>query len=254
VAGVVIHLIEKATTTMDTVLPPQPPPNAPPPPPGPEAVKSRLTMNRIIVTGIGSIVVLVLMGFLAPVFLKSAKASPRTEAINNIKQIGLALQEFDSTYGCFPDASTAARVKEDTKTPLTLGTTSSNQLFRQLLATGWKSEKPFYAKRKGSHRPDDLFADDAHALAPGECSFAYIAGLSSSMDPDTPVAMTPMIPGTTRFDATIYGDRAVILKVDNSAFTLPIDSAGHARLNGMDVFDPRQTFWHGKAPDIKWPE
>jgi type II secretory pathway pseudopilin PulG len=239
---------------MDTILPPQPPPDAPPPPPGPEAVKSRHTMNRILLIGIGSIVVLLLMGLFAPVVLKSRKASDRTEAINNIKQIGLALQEFDSTYGCFPDASTVARVKADTKTPLTLGTASSNQLFRQLIATGLNSEKPFYAKLKGARRSDDLFTDDAHALAPGECSFAYVAGLSSSMDPDTPVVMTPMIPGTTQFDTKIYAGKAVILKLDNSASAIPINSSGHAVLNHMNLFDPRQPFWHGKVPDLKWPE
>ncbi len=24
--------------------------------------------------------------------------------------------------------------------------------------------------------------------------------------------------------------------------------------NGLDLLDPRQPFWYGKAPDVKWPK
>ena len=117
--------------------------------------------------------------------------------MRNIRSLGLALYEFDREYARFPDASTAPLVKASSGTPLTLGHSSSNQLFRQLIATGLKSEKSFYARIDGSKRPDDLFHDDAHALAPGECGFAYIAGLDGSMAPETPVIVSPLIPGTT---------------------------------------------------------
>ena len=119
------------------------------------------------------------------------KAADRTKALGNIRQQGLPLFEFDAAFGRFPDASTASLVKAATGTPLTLGHSSSNQLFRQLIATGLKSEKPFYAAIAGSKKPDDLFHDDANALAPGECGYAYIAGLDGSMDPNTPVIVSP---------------------------------------------------------------
>ena len=182
------------------------------------------------------------------------KAADRTSALNHIRSIGYTLYEFDSEYARYPDASTAPLVKAASGTPLTLGHSSSNQLFRQLIATGLKSEKPFYAAIAGSKRPDDLFHDDAHALAPGECSFAYIAGLDGSMAPETPVIVSPLIPGTTRFDPKPFGGKAVILRLDNSAKAETIDSSGRVMIGGMDIFDPRQPWWGGKTPDIKWQE
>jgi hypothetical protein len=33
-----------------------------------------------------------------------------------------------------------------------------------------------------------------------------------------------------------------------------IDSPGKIIYNGLDLLDPRRPFWHGKAPDVKWPK
>jgi hypothetical protein len=199
--------------------------------------------------------VMVLTGSLGARFiLKSHEARERTEIVNRMKQIGLALQEFDSQYGCFPDQSTAAAVKEATGTTLTLGSGSSNQLFRQLLVMGSvRDEKLFHVKAADSKEPDNRFDDDAHALAPGECSFAYVADLTSSADPGTPLLIYGLLPGSTTFDSTLSG-AASILRIGNSVTAVQIDASGHGRVNGIDLFDPAQPFWHGKAPDLKWPE
>ena len=64
-----------------------------------------------------------------------------------------------------------------------------------------------------------------------------------------------MIPGTTTLDQKSCDGKAVVLKIDNSVTSLPINSAGKIILpNGLDLLDPRQPFWHGKAPDVKWPK
>lgn len=178
----------------------------------------------------------------------------RPEALNNARQISLSLIEFDAEYGRFPDASTISLVKETSGTVLALDDTSSNKLFRQLLAYRLKSEKPFWAKTKESPRkPDDIFDSNLTALAPGECGFAYVAGLSSKDDPDTPLLLTPLLKGQKKFDRSPHNGKAVILFL-GSARALPIEKDGRVMLNGMDLFDPRQPFWKGKAPDIKWPE
>jgi hypothetical protein len=185
---------------------------------------------------------------------KQRTAAVRTKALGNVRQIGLSLFEFDAEYGRFPDATTAAKVKADSGTALTLGGATSNQVFRQFLAYGLKSERPFYAEISGSKKPDDLYHDDAHALVPGEVGYAYIAGLDSSADPDTPIILSPMIPGTTRFDPKPFGGKAVVLRADNSATPMQIDPSGHVMWRGKDIFDPSQPFWKGSAPDIKWQE
>jgi hypothetical protein len=191
-----------------------------------------------------------------PLFLKARKASERAEALNNIRQIGMCLFEFESDYGRFPDASTIAEVQRRTSTPLTLTDTSSNQLFRQLLATGLKSEKPFYAGIRGGRRPDDVFHSDSTALQKGECGFSYIAGLHTGWDPETPLVLTPMKRGTKTFDTPgNWGEKAVVLRLDNSANVLQIDAKGRALTTGSrDLFDPSQPWWKGKAPDLKWHE
>lgn len=174
--------------------------------------------------------------------------------MSNLRYIGPALFQFEAKYGCFPDATTASKVKADTGTPLTLGSATSNQLFRQLLASGFNNEKAYHAKINGSRKPDNLFHDDAHALAPGECGYAYIAGFDSSCDPGTILVVCPLIPGTTLFDPKPFGGKAVILYADCSATVMNIDPSGRVMWRGKDIFDPSQPIWKGKAPDIKWQE
>ncbi|RYG73674.1 hypothetical protein EON80_03095 [bacterium] len=103
--------------------------------------------------------------------------------------------DFEADYGRFPDNTTIADVQSRTRTTLTLGTSYSNDYFRQLIAAGNKSERIFWAPIPATPRkPNDVLGPDA--LKKGECSFSYVAGLTTSDDPATPVAMTPMIPGT----------------------------------------------------------
>ena len=181
------------------------------------------------------------------------KAADRTEAINNIKQTHLALLDFNEDYGAFPDASTISAVQAKTSSTLALGSSNSNELFRQLIAAGKKSEKIFWARSADTPRkPNDIFGPDT--LKKGECAFTYIAGLSSSSDPNAPVAMAPVIPGAWKFDPKPFDGMAVILRIDGSAKPLPIDKNGDVIFSDMNLFDPRQPYWRGKAPDIKWPE
>lgn len=233
-------------------LPPQPPPDTPAPPPGADALRSRSIMWQI--WGGGTALVLVL-ALAFPLVTKKRGPDVHTYALKRIKQVGLSLYDFDIQFGRFPDASTIPAVKSSTVTPLTLGTYSSNAHFRQLIAAGLRSEKIFWAKTADTPRkPDDIFTSDSTALAPGECSFSYIAGLSSSDDPDTPVVVCPLIPGTTRFDPKPFDGKAIILRIDSSARAEAIDKSSRVMIHGMDIFDPLQPFWKGKTPDIKWPE
>ena len=175
--------------------------------------------------------------------------------MTNAKQINLFLDDFETEFGKFPDATTIPKVKTATGTPLTLGDHSSNALFRQLIAHGVNTEKIFWAKLPATPRkPDDIFTSDATALVPGECSFSYVAGLSSFSDPETPLIVCPLIPGTTRFDPEPFDGKAIILRVNGSAQAESIDKSGNVIVNGMPIFDPRQPYWIGKDPDIKWPE
>ncbi|WP_367871712.1 hypothetical protein [Luteolibacter sp. Populi] len=232
----------------------QPPPNLPTPPPDREALRFRRKAARIWWLG-GISIGFCLLVIGVPLVLRQRSNADMSEAMGNMRSVGMMLLEFDNEYGEFPNATTAADVKKATATTLTLGTWSSNQLFRQLLAGGGgKSEKPFWAKTAISPRkPDDIFNTDATALAPGECGFAYIVG-QNTFDLETPLLVAPLLPGKLAFDPKPFKGMAVVLQIDNSVRSYPIDKHGRVILNGLNLFDPRQPFWKGKTPDIKWPE
>ena len=232
-------------------LPPQPPPDVPAPPPGPEAIRSRRIVK--ILFGI-PIAFVLLIAIMVPLVLRSKKANSRVHALSNLREIHQVLLEFESDYGKFPDTSTLPRVQAQDTTGLIFGTKTSNHYFRQLLATVSKSEKIFFADvLPRFFYPDDII-EGSNALEKDECSFSYIPGLSSDSPIGTPVVVTPLVPGTRKFNPKPFGKQATILFTDGSVQALPIDKNGDVILNGMNLFDPRQPFWHGKAPDIKYPE
>lgn len=191
--------------------------------------KSRGEMLGIVVVLV--LIAMALAGLSSPVILKSRKAADRTEAINNVKQIGAMLIEFDTEYGSFPDDETALEVKRRTKTDFTLTGQYSNDYFRQMLTgEGGKSEKPFWAKSPQSpKKADDNFSSPAKALAAGEVGFSYIMasptqGQSASGEPSRPVVVTPSYqfrPDWT-FDPDVHAGKAVILRLDNSATAMQI--------------------------------
>ena len=205
---------------------------------------------------LGGISILLLFVFVLPILTGRSRGhgSDLTEAIHNLKQVNLALIDFDDAYGAFPDTSTISAVQAKTSTPLSLGSKSSNDMFRQLFAAGTaSSEKIFWAKTEGTpKRGNNLLG--ANTLMKGECAFTYIAGLSTSSDASAPVVMTPVIPGTWKFDPKPFSGKAVILRADLSVRSEPIDKNGDVIIGGMNLFDPRQPYWSSKPPDIKWPE
>ncbi|MEY3897240.1 MAG: hypothetical protein RLZZ214_2761 [Verrucomicrobiota bacterium] len=190
----------------------------------------------------------------APIFIRSRRIEGVTEEVNNARQIGLALDEFKSQYGVYPDAATATRIRSETKTTLNLGTTSSNDFFRQLLVANiTQSERMFYVKGSGVRKPDNVIAG-AKALEKGECGFTYFLGATKQGNPSRPLAAAPMIPGTDRFDPKPFKGKAVCLRIDNSVTSLPIDKDGHVILHGRNLMDPHHPIWEGHAPVIAWPD
>lgn len=174
-------------------------------------------------------------------------------AVNNVRQVHQALFEFDVEYGNFPDAATIPKVQGDTSTTMPLGTITSNDYFRQLLALGLGNEAMFYAGSGKFGKPDDLFSG-AKALQKGECGFAYVMGLSTSNDSSMPLVMGPVIPGSRRFDPEPLKGKAVILRIDGSAISYPIMKDGKIDMGGGVHLDPARPMWNGKPLTIAWPE
>jgi hypothetical protein len=96
--------------------------------------------------------------------------------------------------------------------------------------------------------------DGNHAIAKGECGCSYLLGLSSDGNPSRPIVVTPLIPGTNRFDPKPFEGKAVMLKLDNSVTSLPIDKDGHVLIAGRNMFEPLNPIWEGQPPVIVWPD
>lgn len=233
---------------------PQPPPNAPAPPPSEAALLSQKKWNQLLTVGLVSLGIVVLLVLTAPLTLRSRKKADQVEAISNSRQIGLALFEFETEYGKFPDATTIAAVRSRTGTLLPLGAKTSNDFFRQLIGSKIaQSEAIFYAKTRTTRKPDGLMTG-SHALEKGECAFTYFLGATPRSKSSRPIVVTPMIPGTDRFDPKPFKGKAVILRIDNSVTSLSIDKAGHVIVDGRNLMDPHHPIWEGHAPVIAWPE
>jgi hypothetical protein len=236
----------------------QPPPDAPPPPPSPAAILSRRKWRALWITGTFSMLALIGMWLFTEI-REQRMLADQSEAVGNLGRIRFALDQFDYDYGRFPDDGTAPKVLKNTGSKLTLGNRSSNDYFRQLIAAEiLEGEGGFYAKIPGCRHPDRVLSA-THALEKGEVGFSYIVGLSSASHPNRPLVVTPLIPGTDRFDPKPFDGYALILTVAGTGSTrgtlYPINSRGEViDASGKHILDPANPIWGGVKPVIKWPE
>lgn len=202
--------------------------------------------------GIFMIGIATIAGLTAPLVLRQRKKADLMESVNNARQIGLALNEFETKYGTIPTAASAMVIAEASAAEPIQGD-SSNARFRQLMHSNiTDSEQWFFAKAKRTRKPDGKITGN-HALASGECAFAYIE--SAAGETPRPVAIAPFIPGTGRLDPDSFDFKAVVLWSDASVTSVPIDRAmGQAMLDGRNILDPGHPVWNGSEPVILLPE
>ncbi len=174
------------------------------------------------------VIIAALAGLTAPMVIRQRKKADQTEAVSNARQIGLAMFEFETAYGTFPDSTTVAQVTEATGTDLTLTGNTSNDYFRQLIAAEIsQSEAMFYAKTAFSKKPDNVYTT-TRALEAGEVGFGYILNgtnaFSTAGNPARPLVVAPLaFPfATGAFDIDFYDAKAVVLRIDNSVQSLPV--------------------------------
>lgn len=205
------------------------------------------------------VIIAALAGLTAPMVIRQRKKADQTEAVNNARQIGLALFEFETEYGSFPDDDTAKTVAENTESTASSGA-DANSKFRQLIRAGIaQSETMFYAKTVYTKKPDNNFNDDSKALENGEVGFAIMMktdgkGLSAAGNPSRPICATPFTQALSgEFDYDMYDGKAVVLKLDNSVTSINIiKSSGAAKMNGKNLTqDGEDTVW-GANNQVTW--
>jgi prepilin-type N-terminal cleavage/methylation domain-containing protein len=211
------------------------------------------------------VIIAALAGLTAPMVIRQRKKADQTQAVNNARQIGLAMFEFETAYGSFPDSATGEEVTENTGSTLTFSGNSANAYFRQLIAAEIaQSEDMFYAKTAFSKKPDNVFNTSANALEPGEVGFGYIMNanlaFSTAGNPARPIVVAPLaFPFQTgQFDIDLYDAKAVILRIDNSVRSEPIlRQSKLAQLGGGKnlLQTGEETVWGtGVTPTIVNPE
>lgn len=172
-------------------------------------------------------IIVTLAGVATPQIAKHLKTKDRVVAMNNARQLGFGLREFEEEYGSLPDRETAAAVVERTDSKLSLTGDTANDYFRQMIAAGIvKSEDPFWAPTATSKRRPDNVIDGTDSLRPGEVGFGYILNGNSAMPTDNPnryVAVTPVTnAGKGEFDCHTYLEKALALAMDGSVTLLDI--------------------------------
>ncbi len=196
----------------------------------------------------------VLAGITAPLVIRAQKDGARAEAIANAKSTGFALFNFAQDYGDYPSDATAAQVLQNNPQSINFATTSSNACFRQLFAGGIvDTENSFHARIAGS-RPPDGRTDGGEFLAKGECGYAYMLGADPRADLPQPLMLSPLVPGTRRFDPKPFGRKAVILWTNQNVTALPIARDGRVMHQGIDLLDPAHPMWAGKPARLVEPE
>ena len=179
---------------------------------------------------------ILLMGFVPCMPSRREESKNRSEALSKSRMIHGVMSDFIMKYGRFPGPETIEEVRKSTGTTIALGTASSNDYLRQLIAAG-ADEKIFHSGSKKFRRPDER-VDGKHALEKGECGFAYVVGVEMSDDPFMPLLIGPVIPGEKRFDSKAFDKKAVVLRLDGSAISLTINIHGHIALGGGKSIDP----------------
>jgi hypothetical protein len=126
----------------------------------------------------------------APLVMRVQRTADLTIGISHIRQIGIALTEFETEYGSFANEETAAQIKAKNPTDLHLAAKTSNDVCGQLIVSGIvASEQMFYAKVKGAQKPDSIITA-GEVVEKGECGFSFLSELSSGGNRSRPLVVT----------------------------------------------------------------
>jgi prepilin-type N-terminal cleavage/methylation domain-containing protein len=213
------------------------------------------------------VIIASLAGLTAPMVIRQRKKADQTEAVSNSRQIGIAMLEFDNDYGSYPGLLTLAQIVENFPDEVIKGEAGadSNGYFKQLMQAGLtQSEAIFYAKAKGTKKPDGKIKANTDALAAGEVGFGYITdgneGMSSAGNPARAICVTPLSPTVVgKFDGEPFDKKAVILRIDNSATSVNIrvttgSTTGDAIVGGTSLLATSNDIWGSSVPTIRAPK
>ena len=200
-------------------------------------------------------IIVALAALATPQIFKALKRAALVDAINNAKQVKLALDSFATDFdGQYPSDDTAEYVSEGGT-----GSTYSNDYFRQLfLAGSTESEKIFWVKNspvaaKGA--PDDKVKEGGRVqadliLQEGDCHWAYLTDQTNLKTGSRPLILDGYKKDTSEWDTDTWDNKVVVCHIDNSCKALRMRNTDGKVLDGSkkDILSAQADAWDGESP------
>ncbi|NNC88223.1 MAG: prepilin-type N-terminal cleavage/methylation domain-containing protein [Akkermansiaceae bacterium] len=202
-------------------------------------------------------IIVALAALATPQIFKALKRAAMAEAINNVKQVKLALDSFAMDFdGQYPNKDTSKRLTGSEEE-----ITDANTAYRQLFFSGdTQSEKIFWVKGSSiaTSSPDDKITDGSgtisenEILKPGDCHWAYVSEQSNVSNPSRPLVLDSFKSGEDNFDPTLWDNKAVVLRIDSSARAERLGVTGEAKNKVLDsagenIFSTQSAAWVGSG-------
>lgn len=236
---------------------------------------SKIGRNPATLSGSGMALTGLILGYLmsllsilvllaTPAIFKSLKRAELTNAVNDARQVKLALDAFAAEFdGQFPNEDTAEEVAEGGTS-----TTYSNDYFRQLFLSGaTNSELIFWVKHSpvaGRTVPDNEVGggfrkpDPAEILKPGDVHWAYVSDQSQVDQGSRPLLLDCYKPGSSEFDQQLWDHKVVVAHIDGSvkAMRMRVSDGKVLDKDNRDILSQQSDAWGGENPQhlLKQPQ
>jgi prepilin-type N-terminal cleavage/methylation domain-containing protein len=208
-------------------------------------------------------IIAILASIALPVFSGVQERGQQTKCLSNVKQILLGLRLYaQDNNGSYP-SYVLKNLKPDTASGFVK---TSNDAFAQLFPDYTTNEQIFWEPKSGYNltAPDNLIDNPqldsrTETLKKGECSFAYVLGLSDTSNPSFPVVADAFADVSQHTYTTTEnkpggvwkGKKALIGFVDGSAQLVKTTALGgggtsftvNTSPKGGDLFNTSETNW-----------
>ena len=165
-------------------------------------------------------IIVALAAMATPAIFKALGRAAMAESVSNGRQIKITMDLFAmDNDGVYPS--------EDTATFYETAYATSNDLFKQLFASGnTNSEKIFWVKGSqmcNKAKPDDVTTtgggfSQPKTLEAGDCGWAMVEDQTTTSNPSRPLIFDSPPNGTGLvFDGELWGLKAIVVRIDGSA-------------------------------------
>ncbi len=208
-------------------------------------------------------IIVALASMATPQIFKALKRAALAEAINNAKQVKLALDSFATDFdGQYPSDDTAEYVAEGGT-----GTTYSNDYFRQMFLSGdTESETIFWVKNSAvaaKGEPDNKVKEGGRVqadqvLQEGDTHWAYITDQTNLDTGSRPLILDGYKNNTSEWDPDTWDNKVIVLRIDGACKPMRMRASDLKVLDGSkkDILSSQADAWDGESPTdlLKQPQ